>query len=499
MSTGAWSRRCWLSAILLGVALNASAQLRERPKLTAEIEALRNAAPGAPPELAADILLKLVERGLVPSTPDRLELIEQAFQFATAAKYPFAQIAAVDKARNTDSAPGLRAGALEHGFSAIGLRCRAVRAALPLDKAKAVQLFEQITLGPFPALTCRDALVPSLNEYYATLREVALNGFTLEQRRKGRHLQLVETAVRSAVIPGQLEPLAKLVAEYPGFIPAFAASLKLMDADPRSFGAATLGLGQVVVNLSEHLHSDGGSTIPLADAFRSFMTKHLQGVVCEETLDPKRRITMEANVNKSVSTAAEGKEIAPFLTNELKPRSVDGPAVVVAAWQTGRSREIMAQYKALRFGTKEQQDEYNKRDRRKDGMTHFLPEDLRQTPAWEAKAWDFLNELDRWNKNHTEPEGDFFHQLSLQYGGLMDIVPPGPLLNTVFQAYISFLKSSALERESPPEWLLHVQRLFVVTDASKAHQAWIREQIRKNGSLTMSLYAELARLDPRGQ
>ncbi len=493
---GGWSSRCWLSAILLGVALTATAQQHERPRLPPEIEALRNAAPGAPPELAADILLKLVEWGLVPSKPDRLELIEQAFQFASAAKYPFAQTAAVDEARHTDSAPGLRVGALEHGFSAIGLRCRAVRAALPLDRAKAVQLFERITVGPFPALTCRDALVPSLNEYYTTLREVALNGFAADQRRKGRHLQLLESAVRSAVIPAQLEPLAKLAAEYPEFIPAFAASLKLMDADPRSFGALTFALGQAVVNLSEHLHSGGGSTVSLAGAFRSHVTKHLQGVVCEETLDPKTLVKIEAYIDKTASSQAGAKETAPLVISELKPRSVDGHAVIIDSWRTGRSREIMAQYKSLRFGTKEQQDEYNKRERRKDGMSHFLPEDLRRTPAWEAKAWDFLNELDRWNKNHTEPEAHFFHQLSLQYGGLMDIVPPGPLLNTVFQAYISFLKSSPLERESPPEWLLHVQRLFVVTDASKEHQAWIREQIRKNGSLTMSLYAELARLNP---
>ena len=264
---GGWSRRCWLSAILLGLALNASAQQqRERPKLPTEIEALRNAAPGAPPELAADILLKLVEWGLVPSKLDRLELIEQAFQFASAAKFPFAQTAAVGKARHTDSAPGLRVGALAHGFSAIGLRCRAVRAALPLDRAKAVELFEQTTIRPFPALTCRDALVPSLDEYYATLRQVALNGFTLEQRRKGRHLQLVESAVRSAVIPAQLEPLAKLVAEYPEFIPAFAASLKVMDADPRSFFAATGGSGQAVVNLAQQLrrlyHRSAAGSVP---------------------------------------------------------------------------------------------------------------------------------------------------------------------------------------------------------------------------------------------
>ena len=36
-----------------------------------------------------------------------------------------------------------------------------------------------------------------------------------------------------------------------------------------------------------------------------------------------------------------------------------------------------------------------KRERRKDGMAHFLPEELRRTAEWETAARQFLNELDR--------------------------------------------------------------------------------------------------------
>ena len=130
-------------------------------------------------------------------------------------------------------------------------------------------------------------------------------------------------------------------------------------------------------------------------------------------------------------------------------------------------------------------------------MMRFLPEELRRTPEWEAQARQFLDELDHWSKNHDEPEVDFFHQMCFQYAALLDIIPAGPLHENVFRTYLSFLKTSAMERESPPEWLIHVKRLFAVTDATPEHQERLRAEVRANGSLTMSLYAEMARLEAK--
>ncbi len=52
-----------------------------------------------------------------------------------------------------------------------------------------------------------------------------------------------------------------------------------------------------------------------------------------------------------------------------------------------------------------------------------------------------------------------------------------------------------MERESPPEWLIHVSQLFSITDATPERLDRVRAEVRRSGSLTMSLYAELARLD----
>jgi hypothetical protein len=491
----------------LGLVLLVIATAQERPKPSPEIQALLDAAPAAPPELAGDILLRLVDSGQIPSKDQRVELIETAFRMAGLAKFPYSQTAAVGRAGNTDSSPGIRWGA--NGFSTLGLQCRAVRAALALEKAKAIELFRQIMIGPFLPLSCDDALAPSLSEYYEILREVALNAYPPKDRKEGRHLELIEEAVRKVAITRQLEPVARLLATFPlplerkiQFAGTYAAALKQMSADPRSFGAETLGFGQAILGLSKSLRTDGISTIPLVDAFSTYLTRHLRGAVCAETADPSEgglimRQMVDKVLNDGLLAPSGATEIAPLRFEELKPASVEGRAKFSEYWREGRSREIMARYKALRFGTKEQQEEYNKRERRKDGMAHFLPDELRRTPEWETAARQFLNELDRWSKNHDEPEIDFFHQICTQYGALLDIIPSGRLHDTVLQTYVSFLKTSPLERESPPEWLFHLKRLFTITDATPERLQWVRDEVRKNGSLTMSVYAELDRLDAK--
>src|SRR5258708_4629215 len=109
----------------LGLMVLVIATAQERPKPSPEIQALLDAAPAAAPELAADILLWLVDSGQIRSKDQRVELIERTFQIAGQAKFPYLQTAAVGRARHTDSSPGIREGALEKGLSILGLQCRA--------------------------------------------------------------------------------------------------------------------------------------------------------------------------------------------------------------------------------------------------------------------------------------------------------------------------------------------------------------------------------------
>lgn len=102
-------------SLLLILVMTGTAQDRRKP--SPEIQALLDAAPAAPPELAADILLWLVDYGRIPSKEQRLQIIEQAFQIAGQAKFPYLQTAAVHRAAHTDSSPEIRWGPWRKDFS----------------------------------------------------------------------------------------------------------------------------------------------------------------------------------------------------------------------------------------------------------------------------------------------------------------------------------------------------------------------------------------------
>ncbi|MBI4904084.1 MAG: hypothetical protein HY820_10645 [Acidobacteria bacterium] len=489
--------------LLVALALPTLAE--ERPMPSPEIQAILGSAQSAPPELAADILLRLADSRFLPSKEHRLEVIEQAFELAAGGRFAYAESAAVNAAAHTDSSPGIRAMAvLDEGLSTLGLRCRAVRLALPLDKSKALSLFRRVQIGPFPALTCSDPLQPNLDEYYQTLHQVADTAFSAKDRAEERHLEMIASAAASAVIPQQLTPLASLLAVFPmppqrraAMASGYAAAIDQMNADARSF-EGRYDFAYSVIPLARVLQTGQSTPLPLARAVRAYLSRHLQGERCAELALPRRAASAKEATGKTFNDALlralkiEGVEPLDF--DALKPKSIGGAAKFADFWADGRALEMMRRGKELRFGTKEQQEEYNRRERRKDGMAHFLPEELRRTPAWEAGVREFLRDLDKWRSNHEEAETDFFHQLCLMYGGLLVIVPSGPLRESVLQDYVSALKTSPMQQESPPEWLLHVKRLLRTTDATPEWLAIARSEMRRNGGLTMGLYAELARL-----
>ena len=78
---------------------------------------------------------------------------------------------------------------------------------------------------------------------------------------------------------------------------------------------------------------------------------------------------------------------------------------------------------------------------------------------------EYLNEVESWNKDHDETDENYFHQVCFIYVPLLELVPPGELWDNVLLSYISFLKQSMVEKESPPEWYLEVDRLLELRDA----------------------------------
>jgi hypothetical protein len=479
-----------------------------RAKLPREIRDLIDQSTAAPPELAADILLRLVEAGKIPDKKIKAEVLEQAFVLAGSARFPMRLIGATVEGGNTDSDVGARWRALDNGLDARSLECRVIRTMLEIDRKRALELFQ--SMGPLriPARSCSDAMVDRVDGYYETLALLVNRAFGDAEKREGKHLELAEAHIHSMSAPAQLEPAAKMILDLKLdgkrlslVLSAYSITLHDMSADDRAFSSSTHpGLVEALVRLARDSETKGVSSFGLVDAFRAYYVRHMRSARCEENVDPKEIGLLlqrtDESFNSDLRTIAdpEGKQIRPIQAAELQPAKVEGHATVYDFWSKPETEKLLAGLRHLRFGTPEQREENNKKERRPNGMAQFLTVEQRSTLSWQIEAREFLNEVESWNKDHDETEENYFHEVCYIYAALMELVPPGELWDSVLESYISFLKQSAVEKENPAEWYLEVRQLLEPRDAEPAAREKVWGAVKAKGDLVMSMYADLDRL-----
>jgi hypothetical protein len=461
-----------------------------------------DAAPVAPPELAADILIRIVESGRVTDPAWKLELLDQAFHMAGAAKYPVALSAAVARALNTDSDPGVRSGALHAKLDALSLRCRAVSGTLALDRKKAVALFREIPILQFPAHTCADSMRELPDIVFETLGQVFAQAFTPQERAKGKHVDFAEEYLGGLTSPTQLEPAIRMIAaqkltsdELARLTGVLVASIQQLNSDDRTFTAVTNpGLIDEVLTFADRCRQSGYSPQSLVASFRAYLVRHFQAARCAESPKAYSGGRLAETFNQMLVPLAGEGAVAPITPDEMKPVSVGEAAKVYEFWSKPAARKVMADYKLLRFGTDEQQALNSAKGTRPDHMAQFLTVEQRSTPEWQAAAQEFLSRLEEWKQDNDEPAESYFHEVCFMYAGLLDIAPSGSLREHVLHSYIDFLKNSEVERGSPPEWYLEVSRLMNgATDATSGEISRVKNEMRARGDPVMILLVDVQR------
>jgi hypothetical protein len=181
----------------------------ENPKLPEPFQSIWDLASAAPPEFASDALLRMVESGKLADKKARVRLTEQAFQLASVAKLPVRMVGV--SGTTTDTASGSMSQAYALGLDILSLQSRAVRDMLPLDPAKARDLFGQIIKPTLAPLTCDDALVYEPSEYYLALIAVVNGAFTPQEKAKDAHFNLLLDAAGRASSPSEIAPLTSAI------------------------------------------------------------------------------------------------------------------------------------------------------------------------------------------------------------------------------------------------------------------------------------------------
>jgi len=222
----------------------------EPVKLPEPFRSIVDLAAAAPPEFTADALLRMVESGRLADKNARRDLVEQAFQLAASAKF------GVQMEGLTGATADTRSGSLSRAYGlrldVLSLQSRAVRDMLPIDQAKARELFGQMATPTLAPLTCDDALVYEPSEFYQALTAVVNGAYTAKEKAKDLHFNLFLDALGQVTSPSQLPPLAAAI-ESAGVTAAqrqmlwarFDGLLESMQPDARSFAASLPALSVV--------------------------------------------------------------------------------------------------------------------------------------------------------------------------------------------------------------------------------------------------------------
>jgi hypothetical protein len=162
---------------LLALVLLSALAVAAGPSL--EIQSVVDLAGSAPPEVAADALIRVAALDQI-AKPRRVELYDQAFALALFAPQPYKRRTGLARAIGPS---GFLNRAYEQDLDGLSLQLRAVEGLLPLAPQKAREHFLEIAPLRLPQLSCDDFMVYDVDRFYAVLGQVAGQTFSAKEVR----------------------------------------------------------------------------------------------------------------------------------------------------------------------------------------------------------------------------------------------------------------------------------------------------------------------------
>ncbi len=452
-------------------------QERAAPPRDAHIEALVMEASAAPPEFAADVLIRTAESPRIVDSSWKRELLETAFMRAYGAQQDYRRASAPI---SPDTRQGADALAGDTPLNRITLQVRAAEGMRHIDQGRARELFEWIDLN-LESGACESPLVPALDEYYGALATLARQTFPGNTEGRGDALRFFELYLWRARLPSEMPAVATAVRrlrrtrDEAAYLETILREILDNGArDPRVFSASAIDIVSKIADLEDADKTLGINGAHLLAALRRYLVSQLTALRCSDSTIDDAAIEMFNAIVSRREAVYDG--VGPITANGARPSRMLGAIRLAPYWETPEARRLHDDAARLR-GT---------------GRVP-IPESVRRSPPWLAQADHHLTDVQQWSGTHEAAERDYFYQKGVLFAGLIELTPRSPTRTRALRAFADFLHRSDAGRRRAL-WFLFANRLLELTRSAESRE--VLRALEDSGDQVLSLYAHAARLLP---
>lgn len=461
---------------------NLTASNRVDDELKGPARLLLDLSRAVPPEFQADVLTRIAASPLLSETRRRARVIEEAFEVASNAQNQLRMDAL--PGTDVDSRSGYLALAYEAGLDSLSLKCRAVRALIPVNKPAAIRLFGDVPIPQPRPLTCEDRLVFDLDAYYSLLAEIVRLPLTGEERRGEKPFDLMMREISGIVSPAQVPLIVRAVREAAAsgrdmeyFIAALESALAGIAIDYRSFSVSGLELARQIGLLSDTCRLRGVSNVAFLGAARKYFIRELQGTRCgDSAANGGRASTLVRVFNDGIrATAFPRNTVLPEITeSEAVPDKIEGAGPSDLLWTDPMSNRLERQVRDLR------------------GFRGKLIDD-----EWRGRLLELTSIVADWKPTDDMSALDYFHEKCVLLRSLLDVAPDAASREPVLGAYFAFLDQWDFQ-QNRIEWFLHAREILTILGSAGGpmRSTGIDAELNSVRNPVLALYIKLDALIP---
>jgi hypothetical protein len=459
------------------VALGATADGRAQglaPRRDEAIQLLASDAASLPPEFEADALLRI--SGLPKVDKEwRRELLDTAYMRAYAAPEQNRRSTTVQIP--ADSRQGAQLFAYATALTRVTLQVRAVELMAFVDPGHARDLFEWIDLN-LAAGPCGDPLVPSVDEYYTALGQIA----RLAYRNRADALNFFELYLWRAHLPSEMPAVSRTIQRFPRTLDEaayleglFRLILQGNTSDPPGFSSAALDITNRMTDLQIADTAIGVAGSNLMDTLRTYLLAQLKAPRCADNVTAA---LMPSTFNAAARRARAENDVKPMDADAGRyPASNLGVARIDLYWQSADAARLHDAAVNLRGP----------------GAV-AVPVSVRRTQEWRDKADRLLTDVEHWSGKSEREERDYFYEKGVLYNWLLDLIPSSPLHARTTRSFVDFLRLSETDVSRRMLWFAFVNRLLEVSRGP--FRAEVLGAMESSHQPVLSMYARLERLMP---